>query len=262
VSSTGSRAPSERIILALDVSRPEEAISWARRFSGRIGAFKIGLQLFTAAGPDLVARIISEHGPVFLDLKLHDIPNTVAAAVREARKLGVSMLTVHALGGTAMLRAASEAATAPPAETPDPLKGESRPGTQGESLHGGFAARPLVLAVTVLTSLSDRDLGDLGIARDARGEVLELAEMAWVAGCDGVVASPLETAAIRAKLGAGAVIVTPGIRSEKDDKGDQQRTATPRAAVDSGADYLVIGRPVLAASDPDAALDRIVRSLE
>lgn len=246
--------PNERIVLALDVPSANDALAWARRFEGRVGAFKVGLQLFTAAGPELVERIGSEHGPVFLDLKLHDIPNTVGAAVREARRLGVSMITVHALGGTAMLRAASEAAT-------EPLAASRHPDGTDPPPRRKIGDRPVVLAVTVLTSLDDRDLADAGIARSARNEALALAEMAWLAGCDGLVSSPLEVGALRERLGAGPLIVTPGIRSADDPKGDQRRTATPREALDAGADYLVIGRPILAAPDPDAAFQNIVESL-
>jgi orotidine-5'-phosphate decarboxylase len=241
--------PRERIVIALDVPDEREALGWARRLKGRAGLFKIGLQLFTAAGPSLVSRIASEFGPVFLDLKFHDIPNTVAGAVRAAGALGASMMTVHASGGVAMLRAASEAA--------------------GAVSRAGGAPAPRVLAVTVLTSLGPDDLAAAGIARTPRAQVLSLAELAWLSGCDGFVASPLETAALREKFGSSPLLVIPGIRLEAGEasgaaagnRDDQARTATPRAAVDAGADYLVIGRPVLGAADPEAALDAIVASL-
>jgi orotidine-5'-phosphate decarboxylase len=244
--------PEARLVIALDVPGEREALVWAKRLKGRVGYFKIGLQLFTAAGPSLVSRIADEHGPVFLDLKLHDIPNTVAGAVRAAGTLGASLLTVHASGGMAMLRAASEAA--------------------GESSRGPGAAPLRLLAVTVLTSLGPDDLAAAGVARGARAQVLALAELAWLSGCDGFVASPLETAALREKFGKSPLLVIPGIRPADpgDPRGpaptptrrdDQTRTATPREALDAGADYLVIGRPVLGAPDPEATLDAIIASL-
>ena len=251
-------APKERIIIALDVPHEREALAWAARLRGRVGLFKIGLQLFTAAGPALVERIASEFGPVFLDLKLHDIPNTVSGVVRTAGTLGASFLTVHALGGMAMMRAASEAASA---------------------ASGGPGAPPLrVLAVTVLTSLGPDDLAAAGVVRGLRAQVLSLAELAWLAGCDGFVASPLETAALREKFGDSALLVIPGIRpadavagagggvdaggsSVASERDDQTRTATPREALEAGANYLVVGRPVLGAADPEAALDAIIASL-
>jgi len=239
--------PRERIVIALDVPDEREALAWAKRLTGRVGYFKIGLQLFTAAGPSLVSRIASEFGPVFLDLKLHDIPNTVAGAVRAAGSLGASLLTVHASGGLAMLRAASEAASA----------ASRAPG----------AAPMRVLAVTVLTSLGPDDLAAAGIVRGPRAQVLALADLAWLAGCDGFVASPLETGALREKFGSAPLLVIPGIRpadpgaTRPGRRDDQARTATPREALDAGADLLVIGRPVLGAADPEAALAAIVASL-
>ena len=238
--------PRERIVIALDVPGEREALVWASRLTGRVGLFKIGMQLFTAAGPALVSRIASEFGPVFLDLKLHDIPNTVAGAVRSAAALGASMLTVHASGGVPMLRAASEAASAAARET--------------------RAAPVRVLAVTVLTSLGPDDLAATGVARGTRAQVLALAELAWLSGCDGFVASPHETAALRERFGRAPLLVIPGVRpatggAASTAPDDQARTATPREALDAGADYLVIGRPVTGAPDPDAALEAIVTSL-
>lgn len=227
---------SKRIVLALDLPGEKEALEWAARFRGRVGLFKIGLRLFTAAGPDLVARV-AEHSPVFLDLKLHDIPNTVAAAVREASKLGATMLTVHASGGLAMLRAASEASSAT---------------ARDERLR--------ILAVTLLTSLESRDLAALGIVRSPSAHVQALAETAWLAGCDGMVSSPQEVSLLRARLGEAPVLVTPGIRSPGSPPDDQKRTATPAEALAAGSDYLVIGRPILEAADPEAALDAIITS--
>ena len=253
--------PHDRVVIALDVPGEREALAWAARLAGRVGFFKIGLQLFTAAGPALVSRIASEFGPVFLDLKLHDIPNTVAGAVRAASSLGAAMITVHASGGLAMLRAATEAASTSARET---------------------GAPPVrILAVTVLTSLGPDDLAAAGVFRSPLGQVLSLAETAWLAGCDGFVTSPLETATLREKFGPTALLVIPGIRpadptatpgypgSATGDarekpagrSDDQTRTATPRAALDAGADLIVVGRPVLAAADPEAALAGIVASL-
>jgi len=280
--------PAERIILALDVPTAEEAVTWARRLRGRVGLFKIGLELFTAEGPAIVSRIAAEDRPVFLDLKLHDIPSTVAGAVRSACRLGVSMLTVHASGGIAMLRAACEAANQGASRAsrsgtssgPGVPSGSAAPSgpagssasanssapaatssAEGRPAASGGLSRPRILAVTVLTSLGPDDLAAGGIIRTPERQVLALAETAWIAGCDGVVASPREVRALRAELGPGATIVTPGIRSPGDGTGDQTRTATPREALEAGSDYLVIGRPILSAPDPESALDRIIASL-
>ncbi len=230
--------PRERVILALDVPTESEALAWAGRMRGRVGMFKVGLRLFTAAGPALAARIASQFGPVFLDLKYHDIPNTVGTAVREAAGLGATMLTVHASGGSAMLRAAGEAAAAAPG-----------------------AGKVRIVAVTVLTSLGEKDLAAAGVARGVEEQVLALAETAWEAGCDGFVASPREVAALRGRLGAAPLIVTPGIRAAGAPADDQNRTASAREALDAGATFLVIGRPILAAADPDAALDSILATI-
>lgn len=229
----------DRIALALDVPTRDEARDWARRMSGRVGTFKIGLRLFTACGPSLVEEIAG-HGPVFLDLKYHDIPNTVASAVREAAALGVRYLTVHASGGDAMLKAASEAADA-----------GARAGTPA----------PMVLAVTMLTSLAQDDLATLGIARTVEDQVVALAEMAWMAGCAGIVASPRELAPLRRRLGASPILVAPGIRAAGAPKDDQARTASAAEAVAAGASMLVIGRPILESADPDAALEAILGEL-
>jgi orotidine-5'-phosphate decarboxylase len=216
---------------------------------------KIGTQLFTAAGPAAVERAHKRGCRVFLDLKFHDIPNTVAGAVREATRLGVFMLNVHASGGLAMMRAASESATKAASDFGLP--------------------RPIVLGVTVLTSLDRKALPeDLGVAGTVESHVLRLAERARAAGLDGCVASPREIGLLRRTLGARWVIVTPGIRSGAAPEGvlgaisgptrpndDQARTATPRAAIAAGADYLVVGRPITAASDPAAATRAIVEEI-
>ncbi len=205
---------------------------------------KIGTQLFTAAGPAAVERAHKRGFQVFLDLKYHDIPNTVAGATREATRLGVFMLDVHASGGLAMMRAAAEAAT--------------------KAAKDFAVARPIVLGVTVLTSLDRKALPhDLGVAGSVESHVLRLAERAREAGLDGCVASAREIGLLRGALGPRWVIVAPGIRpAERGD--DQARVATPRAAITAGADYLVVGRPITAASDPAAAtraiLDAIARA--
>jgi orotidine-5'-phosphate decarboxylase len=212
----------------------------ARKFVQALGAvvltYKVGNQLFTAAGPSIVRELVSSGKKVFLDLKLHDIPNTVAGGVRSAAALGVSMLTVHAAGGSAMLRAAMGAAR----QAPKP---------------------PIILAVTVLTSLSDADLQEIGVAGRTRDHALVLATLARNCGCDGIVASPHEARLIRQDLGAGFVIVTPGIRPAGSGRGDQSRVNTPAEAIAAGADYLVVGRPITEAADPRRAAEEIVREI-
>jgi len=229
------------LYVALDVERLDAAEALLERLSGVVGGCKIGSQLFTAAGPAAVERARKRGYRVFLDLKYHDIPNTVAGAVREATRLGVFMLNVHASGGLATLRAAAEAATAAAAEFALP--------------------RPLVLGVTVLTSLDRRALEvEVGVHGTVEAHVLHLAGHAREAGLDGCVASPKEISPLRLALGRRWVIVTPGIRpAERDD--DQARTATPGAAARAGADYLVVGRPITAAPDPVAAAQAIVAEI-
>jgi orotidine-5'-phosphate decarboxylase len=241
VESPTSLTPSDRLYVALDVERLDAAEALLERLSGVVGGCKIGSQLFTAAGPAAVERARKRGYRVFLDLKYHDIPNTVAGAVREATRLGVFMLNVHASGGLGTLRAAAEAATAAAAEFALP--------------------RPLVLGVTVLTSLDRRALEvEVGVHGTVEAHVLHLAGHAREAGLDGCVASPKEISPLRLALGRRWVIVTPGIRpAERDD--DQARTATPEAAARAGADYLVVGRPITAAPDPVAAAQAIVAEI-
>ena len=233
--------PRDRVFVALDVERLDEADALLDRLTGEVGGCKIGNQLFTAAGPVAVERALKRGFRVFLDLKYHDIPNTVAGAVREATRLGVFVLNVHASGGAAMLRAAGEAAAKASKEFTVP--------------------RPLVIGVTVLTSLDRRALEtEVGVSASVDAHVLRLAEQARAAGLDGCVASPREIRLLRNALGRAWVIVTPGIRPvDRDD--DQVRTATPGAAVAAGADYLVVGRPITAAPDPVAAARRIVEEI-
>jgi orotidine-5'-phosphate decarboxylase len=233
--------PAERLFVALDVERLEEAESLLDRLTGVVGGCKIGSQLFTAAGPTAIERALKRGVRVFLDLKYHDIPNTVAGAVREATRLGVFMLNVHASGGLGMMRVAAEAAATAARDFAVP--------------------RPLVLGVTVLTSLDRRSLErDLGVPGTVEAHVLRLAERAHEAGLDGCVASPREIAPVRLAMGLRWVIVTPGIRpAARDD--DQARTATPAAAVRAGADYLVVGRPITAATDPVVAARGVLEEI-
>ena len=227
--------PKDRLIVALDVETLGGAVGLVERLAGLVTRFKIGSQLFTAAGPAAIEAVRKRGGEVFLDLKYHDIPNTVAGAAREAARLGVFMFNVHASGGGAMMRAAAEAATAAAIEA------------------GG--RRPLVIAVTVLTSLDRAALGrELGVPSSVEGHVLHLCRLAREAGLDGCVASAGEIRAVRNNLGAGWVIVTPGVRPAGSAADDQSRIATPQATARAGAHYLVVGRPITAAADPvDAA---------
>ena len=227
-----------RLFVALDMETLAEAEALLDRFGEKVPGVKIGTQLFTAAGPAAVERAHKRGARVFLDLKYHDIPNTVAGAVREATRLGVFMLNIHASGGVAMMRAAAEAATKAASDFAVP--------------------RPIVLGVTVLTSLDRKALQtEVGVPASVEAHVLRLAEHAREAGLDGCVASAREVALLRAGLGARWTIVTPGIRpASRDD--DQIRVATPTSAIRAGADYLVVGRPITAAADPAAALRVIV----
>lgn len=233
----------DRILVALDVESGDAALTLADALRGTVGGFKIGSRLFTAEGPAIVRALTERGDRVFLDLKFHDIPNTVATAVEAATHLGVWMVNVHAGGGTAMMRAARTAAH--------------------EAAAKRSAPPPLVIAVTVLTSMSQAALKETGIVIDLMDQVLRLAELSKDAGLDGVVASPLETAAIRRRCGDGFAIVTPGIRGGAADaaKGDQARTMSPAEAIKAGSSYLVIGRPVIAAADPRQAAEAIAASL-
>jgi orotidine-5'-phosphate decarboxylase len=231
-----------RVLVALDVPSAAEAIALAGRLRGAVGGFKVGSQLFTAAGPDVVRALVSNGDRVFLDLKFHDIPNTVAGAVQSACQLGVWMLNVHASGGRPMMEAAKRAADA-----------AERAGR----------SRPIVIAVTVLTSLGPAELDSVGLAVSPQDQVVRLAQLAQASGLDGVVASPQETAAIRAACGGDFVIVTPGIRGggAQSAPDDQQRTSTPAGAVAAGSSYLVVGRPITGATDPREAAKQIDREV-
>jgi len=226
-----------QVLVALDVDTAEAAHALADTLRGVVGGFKIGSRLFTSHGPSIVESLVGRGDRVFLDLKFHDIPNTVAGAVAAATRLGVWMVNVHASGGHAMMKAARDAADA-------------------EASKAG-RSRPLVIAVTMLTSLSEETMGEIGVAGALAGQVGRLAMLAQSAGLDGVVASPQEIALIRSRCGPSFEIVTPGIRSASDDKGDQSRTMTAGDALAAVACYLVGGRPVIAAPDPRAAAERI-----
>ncbi|HPC59505.1 MAG TPA: orotidine-5'-phosphate decarboxylase [Verrucomicrobiota bacterium] len=229
------------IIVALDVADAEAALALARTVAPAVGAFKIGKELFTSAGPDIVRRIREMGAAVFLDLKFHDIPNTVARAVAAATRLDVQMLTIHTSGGLEMMRAAEDAAQA----TARPAGREA----------------PLVLGVTVLTSLDSNTLAEVGWEPNVGRQVERLAALAVRAGLRGLVCSPLEIAALRQTLPAAVQLVTPGIRTGAEKADDQRRTLSPREALEAGADWLVIGRPIYAAADPRAAAERILASL-
>ncbi len=229
------------IIVALDVPDAESALKLATQLTPVVGAFKVGKELFTAAGPDVVRRIRSAGGNVFLDLKFHDIPNTVAKAVEAATRLDVQMLTVHTSGGPAMLRAAEKSAQ-------DTARSLGR-------------TPPLVLGVTVLTSLDSDDLGAVGVNSDVATQVERLAKLAAACGLRGLVCSPLEIAMLRKILPAEMQLVTPGIRPGDAKADDQKRTMSPKEAIAAGASWLVIGRPITAAADPLAAAKKILASL-
>jgi len=232
-----------QLLVALDVDTGARARQLASELRGVVGGVKIGSRLFTLEGPTLVRALADEGVRVFLDLKFHDIPNTVAQAVESAVQTGAWMVNVHASGGVPMMRAAAEAATHTAAKL----------GRQA----------PLVIGVTVLTSMDDATLRSVGVDRGLDEQVVALARMAKEAGLDGVVASPLETSAIREACGAGFTIVTPGIRgaSAGAERNDQQRTMGPVEAVRAGASYIVVGRPIIGAADPRAAAEAIAAEL-
>ncbi len=234
-------AARRRLILPLDVDTVRAADALVRRLSAEVGLFKVGKQLFMHAGPDAVRRVHAKGGEVFLDLKFHDIPQTVALAGIEAARLGVKMFNVHASGGAEMMRTTAAAVA-------DVCKRER-------------LRRPILLAVTVLTSLTDADLRRVGVAATAARQVVRLARLAKASGMDGVVASPREVGAIRRACGPDFVIVTPGIRQAGDAVGDQKRIETPEAAMRAGADYLVVGRPIRDAADPIVAARTIVAAM-
>jgi orotidine-5'-phosphate decarboxylase len=225
----------ERLIVALDVSSVSAAQELVQRIGDAAGIYKVGLQLFTAEGPGFVRDLVRSGRRVFLDLKLHDIPNTVGHAVENAAALGVHMLTVHASGGSAMLRAAVEAA-------------------KGSPLN--------ILAVTVLTSLNDEDMDEIGVAGRVSDQALRMAALAQTVGCQGIISSPREALLIRKSLGESFAIVTPGIRPAGAESNDQQRIATPAKAIENGASHIVLGRPITHAADPAQAARSIISEME
>jgi orotidine-5'-phosphate decarboxylase len=230
-----------RIIIALDVQTKEEGLALVSRLKDA-RTFKVGLELFTAEGPALFRKLKALRKDIFLDLKLHDIPNTVAGAVHSAFKHGVQMMTIHASGGREMMTKAAEAARS--------------------AAEGGKVPKPVLLGVTILTSLKGTDLEEVGMGSDVASQVLRLAGLAKAAGLDGVVCSPQEIEVLRKEYGRDFIIVTPGIRPVWAAAQDQKRIMTPAEAVAKGADYLVIGRPITGAPAPNEAFLRIVEELD
>ncbi len=230
--------PRERLIVALDASSAAAAQKIVAAVGESASIYKVGMQLYTAEGPKIVRDLVASDRKVFLDLKFHDIPNTVASAVREAASLGVYMLTVHGSGGSKMLQAAAEAAKA------------------------GAGNGPLVLAVTVLTSMDQDDMNSVGVAGKVADQVVKLARIAIQSGCGGVVASVQEAALLRKELGENFAIVTPGIRPAGSAIGDQARVATPAEAIAAGATHIVVGRPITGAGDPGQAAREVVAEMK
>jgi orotidine-5'-phosphate decarboxylase len=235
-------AAKDKIIFALDVANKDEAEKWIKVLKGRVGFFKIGLELFTAAGPDIVSLVKESGIKVFLDLKFHDIPNTVAGAVRSASRLGVDMMTLHLSGGIAMVAAGVDAA-------------------REESANLGIK-RPKIIGVSVLTSLGDSDMKELGIRSNAAEQVQTLLSVALKSGAEGMVCSPADLGRIKPLAPKGFTIITPGVRPAGADKGDQSRVATPASAIKAGSSLLVIGRPISSAADPVKAVELIASEIE
>ena len=235
--SANGRSPNQQLIVALDFPSAAEALTLAKQIIGTSGWVKVGLELYLAAGDSIVTELRAMGFQVFLDLKFHDIPNTVAGAVRSAAKSGAGLLTVHAAGGPAMLRAAVEAAS-------------------------NLQNAPKLLAVTVLTSMDAMELSAIGISQTPAEQVLRLGRMATACGVDGLVCSPEEVGMLRKDLGEKPLLVTPGIRPAGSAAQDQKRLATPSAAIAAGASFLVVGRPITQADDPALAAKEIVREIE
>ena len=219
-----------KIIVALDFNSSSQAVEFVDTLDPKLCRLKIGKELFTAAGPNLVETMIKKEFDVFLDLKFHDIPNTVANAVKVAADLGVWMLNVHISGGSTMMKSAKDAILS----------------------HGG--CKPILIGVTVLTSISSAELSEIGINNDLKDQVVQLAKLAYQSGLDGVVCSAEEAKLLRNSMPEDFILVTPGIRREQDAAGDQKRVITPSQAIRNGSDYLVVGRPITQAASPSAAL--------
>ena len=234
--------PKDKLIIALDVETPAAALDLVKQLHSVAGMFKVGSQLFTAAGPQIVRDIIAHDSKVFLDLKFHDIPHQVAGAARSAAELGVSLFTVHASGGAEMMRAAVDSVNEVAAKT---------------------GVRSKILAISVLTSIDQTILEQIGVTSTPAESVLRLVKLAEASGVDGVVASPQEIESIRSTVSNREfLVVTPGIRPSANEAGDQKRVATPAAAIAAGASYLVVGRPITSAPDPLAAAHEIVADME
>jgi orotidine-5'-phosphate decarboxylase len=232
----------DKLIIALDVETPDKALALAKDLRGVAGMFKVGSQLFTSAGPQIVRDIIALDSKVFLDLKFHDIPHQIAGAARAAAELGVSLFTIHASGGSEMMQRAVASVAEVEAKT---------------GVHSA------VLAITVLTSMDATTLAQIGVNSGPQESVLSLLKLAENAGVDGVVASPQEIARIRtATTNPNFLVVTPGIRPAHNESADQKRVATPAAAISAGASYLVVGRPITNAPDPGAAAQQIVAEMQ
>lgn len=236
-----NHSPKDKIIFALDVEHFAEAQRWVNLLKDYVGLFKVGKQLFTHAGPKVIDMIRQKGQKVFLDLKYHDIPNTVAKAGEEATKLNVTMFNLHALGGSEMMRKTVEASK-----------------SMAKSLG---IPKPIILAVTILTSMDEDALKEVGVQGPLLEEVGRLAFLSSKAGVDGVIASPQEIGIIREQCGGKFLIVTPGIRAPSDKKDDQKRTLTPKEAISAGANYLVIGRPIKEAKDPLEAVQKIIEDI-
>jgi orotidine-5'-phosphate decarboxylase len=234
--------PEERLIVALDVSSAADAQRIVTALGESVRFYKVGMQLYTAEGPTVVRELVHAGKQVFLDLKYHDIPNTVAAAVSEAAQLGVSMLTVHASGGTKMLQAAANAARA-------------------QAISGDIEHFPRVVAVTVLTSMDQESLDEVGVSAPVVDQVVRLASMALKAGCAGIVSSAQEVKTLREKLGGKFLAITPGVRPAGAEHGDQARVVTPTQAISAGASHIVVGRPITAAPNPAEAAAQIFQEI-
>lgn len=238
----GAVSPKDRLIVALDVGTEEKAIKMLDKLENDVKFFKVGFELFSSCGPGIIEIVKEKDCDVFLDLKFHDIPNTVSKAAAVVTRFGVFMFNVHALGGYDMMKEAQEAAR-----------------REAEKLG---ITRPRILAVTILTSLDENGLKKIGVNANIRSEVLRLAKLAKAAGLDGVVASPSEAKAIREEIGEDFLIVTPGVRPALSASYDQKRIATPEEAIKAGANYIVVGRPITEANDPALAAQEILKEIE